>query len=227
MTAAGRIGVPRGNRPIRVLLLEDHDLVRTSVAHLVDLEPDMRVVAQSASATEALELVADTEPEVALLDVRHPDVRCLMLTSFSDDRAVLDAAMAGASGFVLKQIRTSHTIVDSIRDAASGAMLLDEATVDACLRRLEASERAGLAKLTRRQRRLFDLIGSGRSNAQIAEVLDTDLPTVRNDISVLLRRLGMVRRTEVSDAYRRRNGETDATPSEVGPGEQRVLSNGS
>lgn len=224
MTASGV-----ATEPITVFLLEDHDLVRRSVAQLLELEPDMRVVSESATAAGALQAVADSKPDVAMLDVRlqdgngievcrdiralHPDVQCIMLTSFSDDRAVLDAALAGASGFVLKQIR-SNDIVRSVREVAQGRVLLDDDTVQACLARLQASESEGVAQLTDAQRELFRLIGTGLSNRDIARVLDTDVDTVRNEISVLLRRLGMVRRAEVSDAYRRTGGETDATPAE-------------
>ena len=231
MTAAGGANGSTAADPITVFLLEDHDLVRESVAQLLDLESDLRVVSQTASAADALATIADTRPDVAVLDVRlkdgngieicrsirerFPDVRCLMLTSFSDDRAVLDAAMAGASGFVLKTIRRNN-LVETIRLVAGGARLLDDDTVRSCLDRLRASERDDIGRLTPGQTELFELIGSGRSNAQIAEALDLDVATVRNDISVLLRRLGMIRRTEVSSAYQRSHDETDATPRQVG-----------
>lgn len=223
MTAAGVT-----TEPITVFLLEDHDLVRRSVAQLLELEPDMRVVSESATAAGALQAIAETKPDVAMLDVRlqdgngievcrdirtlHPDVHCIMLTSFSDDRAVLDAAMAGAAGFVLKQIR-SNDIVRSVREVAHGAVLLDDETVRACLERLHATESEEVASLNDAERELFRLIGTGRSNREIARVLDTDVDTVRNDVSILLRRLGMVRRAEVSDAYRRTDGETFGTAS--------------
>lgn len=222
MTAAGGVA----DDPITVFLLEDHDMVRRSVADLLEMEPDMHVVGESATAAGALQAVAATHPDVAMLDVRlqdgngievcreiramHPEVRCIMLTSFSDDRAILDAALAGASGFVLKKIR-SNDIVRSVREVAHGAELLDDDTVQDCLDRLRASEAAGVARLTSAQQELFRLIGSGASNLEIARLLDTDIDTVRNDISVLLRRLGMVRRTEVSDAYTRTLRETDGT----------------
>lgn len=224
MTAAGV-----ATEPITVFLLEDHDLVRRSVAQLLELEPDMHVVSESATAAGALEAIAETKPTVAMLDVRlqdgngievcrdirtlHPDVHCIMLTSFSDDRAVLDAALAGASGFVLKQIR-SNDIVRSVREVARGAVLLDDETIRACLERLQATEDEGVARLTNGERRLFHLIGSGRTNREIAQVLGTDVDTVRNDVSLLLRSLGMVRRTEVSDAFRRTGVETFGTAAQ-------------
>lgn len=224
MTASGV-----ATEPITVFLLEDHDQVRRSVAQLLELEPDMRVVSESATAAGALEAIAKTKPDVAMLDVRlqdgngievcrdirslHPEVRCIMLTSFSDDRAVLDAALAGASGFVLKQIR-SNDIVRSVREVARGGVLLDDATIQACFERLQASESEEVASLSTAERELFQLIGTGRSNREIARTLDTDVDTVRNDVSILLRRLGMVRRAEVSDAYRRTSAETIGTAAE-------------
>lgn len=209
---------------ISVFLVEDHDLVRRTVAQLIEAEPDMTVVGEAATVAGALGALSATRPNIALIDIRlhdgngielcreirarFPRIQCLMLTSFSDDRAVLDSALAGAAGFVLKQIRSNH-IVDSIRAIAAGQVLLDSETVHACLRRLRESEARSIAQLTEAQRTLFELIGEGRSNLQIAQMLGTDIDVVQNDVSVLLRRLGMVRRTEVSDAYSR------TTPSGV------------
>ncbi len=207
-----------GADPIRVFLVEDHDLVRRSVAQLIEIEPDIRVIGEAATVAMALRAVQDVDPDIAMIDVRLqdgngidlcrqirarcPHVQCIMLTSFSDDRAVVDSALAGAAGFVLKQIRSNH-IVDSIRAVAEGQVLLDNDTIQACIGRLKETEAQSVAQLTTAQRELFALIGEGRSNVQIAHMLGTDADTVRNDISVLLRRLGMVRRTEVSDAYLR------------------------
>lgn len=207
-----------GTDPIRVFLVEDHDLVRRSVAQLIDSEPDICVIGEAATVAMALEALTDADPHIAMIDIRLqdgngidlcrqirarcPHVQCIMLTSFSDDRAVLDSARAGAVGFVLKQIRSNH-IVDSIRAVAEGKVLLDNETIQACLGRLVETEAQSVAQLTAAQRELFALIGEGRSNVQIAEILGTDADTVRNDISVLLRRLGMMRRAEVSDAYLR------------------------
>lgn len=218
------------SKSISVFLLDDHDMVRKSVAGLLDAEPDIEVVGQSATAAGALPAVASSHPRVAVLDVRlqdgngievcreirstHPEVRCLMLTSFSDDRAIVDAALAGADGVILKQIR-DNDIVRSIRDVASGMTLLDDATVSASMQRLLAAEAHSIASLTTRESKIFDLIGRGRTNAEIADAMDAGLGVVREEIAVMLRKLGMVRRTEASGAFRRRrhpDSETNGTP---------------
>ena len=199
--------------PIRVFLLDDHEVVRRGVADLVDAEPDMAVVGEASSSTDALSEVKRCTPDVAVLDVRlgdgngitvcreirsaYPDVSCLILTSFDDDRAVVEAAMAGAAGFVLKQIR-SNDLVDSIRSVAGGAQLLDVASTRMAMERLKASEDGVLDNLTEQERRVFDLIGEGRSNRQIAEELYLAEKTVKNYVSNMFAKLGIVRRTEAA-----------------------------
>jgi len=199
--------------PIKVFLLDDHEIVRRGVADLVDAEPDMAVVSEAATALEALRVVGESHPDVAVLDVRleqgngievcrdirseHPDVACLILTSFADDQALLDAAMAGAAGYVLKQIR-SNDLVESIRKVADGAQLLDSATVRLSVQRLKNSDEGKVAALTDQERRIFDLIGDGYSNRQIAEALYLAEKTVKNYVSNLLAKLGMSRRTEAA-----------------------------
>ncbi len=199
--------------PIRVFLLDDHEIVRRGVADLVDAEPDMQVVSEAATAAEAMRVVAETSPDVAVLDVRlqegngievcrdirsaHPEVACLILTSFADDQALLDAAMAGAAGYVLKQIR-SNDLVESIRKVAAGTQLLDAATVRMSLHRLKGSDEGKVAALTEQERRIFDLIGEGYSNRQVAETLFLAEKTVKNYVSNMLAKLGMSRRTEAA-----------------------------
>jgi two-component system response regulator DevR len=198
---------------IRVFLLDDHEVVRRGVADLVDAEPDMAVVGQSASSAEALSEVKRCQPNVAVLDVRladgngivvcrdirsaYPDVACLILTSFDDDRAMVDAAMAGAAGFVLKQIR-SNDLIDSIRKVAGGAQLLDNAATRMAIDRLRSSEDGILDSLTEQERRVFDLIGEGFSNRQIADELFLAEKTVKNYVSNMFAKLGIVRRTEAA-----------------------------
>ena len=202
-----------GQDPIRVFLLDDHEVVRRGVADLVDAEPDMAVVGEAGSSAEAMSEVKRCEPNVAVLDVRlgdgngiavcreirsdYPDVACLILTSFDDDRAMVDAAMAGASGFVLKQIR-SNELVDSIRKVADGAQLLDSAATRLAMDRLRASEDGILDSLTEQERRVFDLIGEGFSNRQIADELFLAEKTVKNYVSNMFAKLGIVRRTEAA-----------------------------
>ena len=201
------------NDPIRVFLLDDHEVVRAGVAALVDAQEDLTVVGQASSASEALQVVASSEPDVAVLDVRlqdgngievcrdirsaHPDVACLILTSFADDRALVDASLAGAAGYVLKQVR-GNEIVDSIRKIAAGAQLLDAAAVRMGMQRLKDSEAGRIDTLTDQERRIFELIGEGRSNRQIADEMFLAEKTVKNYVSNMLAKLGMSRRTEAA-----------------------------
>ena len=202
-------------RPIRVFLLDDHEIVRRGVAELIQNEPDLEVVGQAGTANEALIGVAATSPDVAVLDVRlgddggngievcrdnrsdHPDVACLILTSFADDRALVDASLAGAAGYVLKQVR-GNDILESIRRVANGAQLLDAASVRMGMERLKSSEQGRIDSLTEQERRIFDLIGEGMSNRQIAEQMYLAEKTVKNYVSNMLAKLGMSRRTEAA-----------------------------
>ena len=200
-------------KPIRVFLLDDHEIVRRGVSELLNSEPDLEVVGEHGSASGALSVVAACAPDVAVLDVRlgdgsglevcrdirsaHPDVACLMLTSFSDDEALLDAALAGAAGFELKQIRTGD-LVESIRKVASGVQLLDKAEVRMHMRRLSQTEEGVLRALTVQERRIFDLIGEGLSNRQIADEMFLAEKTVKNYASNLFSKLGISRRTQAA-----------------------------
>lgn len=197
----------------RVVLIDDHEVVRVGVAALLDAEPDLAVVGQAGSAAAALGVIASAAPDVAVIDVRlgdgngievcreirsaHPEVVCIMLTSFSSDQALVDAAMAGAAGFVIKQVQGGE-LVASIRKVAAGSVLLDDATTRMALRRLEQSEAGTLMRLTPQERKIFDLIGDGCSNRQIAEEMFLAEKTVKNYVSNLLAKLGMSRRTEAA-----------------------------
>ena len=211
---------------IRVFLLDDHEIVRKGVGDLVDAESDMEVVGQAGNTAEAIAVVQKTTPDVAILDVRLsdgngievcrqirsdvPSVACLILTSFADDQALIDAAMAGAAGYVLKQIR-GNELIESIRKVASGAQLLDGAEVRLGMQRLRDSDEGRLSDLTPQEQRIFDLIGEGCSNRQIADELFLAEKTVKNYVSGLFAKLGMTRRTEaaalaarVDERHRRR-----------------------
>ena len=210
---------------IRVFLLDDHEVVRAGVAAMLEREEDIEIVGEAGGAAEALRVVDRVMPDVAVLDVRladgngievcrairsaHDDVPCLILTSFHDDQAILDAAMAGAAGYVLKQIR-GNDLVDAIRRIAGGAVLLDSAEAKMALQRLRSSEEGRLLDLTPQETRIFDLIGEGCTNRQIAEEMFLAEKTVKNYVSNLLSKLGMSRRTEaaalaarVSERHRR------------------------
>ena len=200
---------------IRVALLDDHEVVRSGVANLVNAQPDMEVVGEAGSTRESLAVVASTTPNVAVLDVRleedegdgiavcreirseHPETACLILTSFADDQARIDASIAGAAGFVLKQIR-GNDLIESIRKVANGAQLLDSAETRMAMQRLRASDAGALDQLTDQERRVFDLIGEGFSNKEIGAALSIAEKTVKNYVSQVLAKLGMVRRTEAA-----------------------------
>ena len=201
------------SEPTRVFLLDDHEIVRRGVADLLDREPDMAIVGEAGSAADALSAIDACNPDVAVLDVRlgdgngievcrdvrsqFPDISCLMLTSFSDDQAVIDAAMAGAAGYVLKQIG-GNDLADSIRKVAAGQQLLDRAEVRVRMDRLKRSEDGVLLSLTPQEQRIFELIGEGHSNRQIAAEMFLAEKTVKNYISNLFAKLGITRRTQAA-----------------------------
>ena len=200
---------------IRVFLLDDHEVVRRGVAELLGAEPDLEVVGEAATAAEALSRVPAARPDVAVLDVRLPDgdgvtvcrelrsrlpeLRCLMLTSFADDDALFDAIMAGAAGYVLKQIRGTD-LVGAIRTVASGQSLLDPRTTARVLDRMRsATARTDpLAGLSEQERTVLELIGEGLTNREIAERMFLAEKTVKNYVSHLLAKLGMQRRTQAA-----------------------------
>ena len=198
---------------ISVFLLDDHEVVRRGVAEMIDGSPGMRVIGEAATAAQALSAVRECQPDVAVLDVRLsdgsgievcreikndlPDVQCLILTSFADDQALVDAAMAGAAGYVLKRVR-GNEIVESIRKVASGAQLLDSATVRMGMRRLKSTDEGRVSTLTPQELRIFDLIGDGYSNRQIAEEMGLAEKTVKNYVSNMLSKLDMDRRTQAA-----------------------------
>lgn len=222
--------------PIRVFLLDDHEVVRRGVAALLEAEPDITVVGEAGTAASALARVPAVRPDVAVLDVRlpdgsgievcrqlraeHPDLACLMLTSFSDDEALLDAVLAGAAGYVLKQIHGSD-LVGAVRTLASGGSLLDPASTARVMQRLRESSRRDeeadpLRALTPHERQIVALIGEGLTNREIGARLFLAEKTVKNHVSHVLAKLGLQRRTQVAvlaterRAARPRGGEGGA-----------------
>ncbi|GGK87333.1 DNA-binding response regulator [Sphaerisporangium melleum] len=200
---------------IRVFLLDDHEVVRRGVAALLSSEGDMEIVGEAGTAEQALARIPALKPDVAVLDVRLPDgngvevcrevrsrtpgVACLMLTSFADDDALFDAVMAGAAGYVLKQIHGSD-LVGAVRTVAGGQSLLDPETTASMLRRLrdQAVKKSPLAALTGQERHILELIGEGMTNRQIGEKLFLAEKTVKNYVSNLLAKLDMQRRTQAA-----------------------------
>lgn len=203
------------SRPIRVFLVDDHEVVRRGVAALLSAEDDMEIVGEAGSADQALARIPAARPDVAVLDVRLPDgdgvsvcrevrsqlpeMACLMLTSFEDEDALFDAVMAGASGYVLKQIHGSD-LVGAIRTVASGQSLLDPVSTARMLQRVRdrAARKDPLATLTDQERQILELIGEGLTNRQIGERMFLAEKTVKNYVSNLLAKLDMRRRTQVA-----------------------------
>lgn len=202
---------------IKVFLLDDHEVVRLGLRQLLEAEDDIEVVGEATTAAQARARVPALRPEVAILDVRLPDgdgvsvcrdIRsamdpppaCLMLTSFSDDEALFDAIMAGASGYLLKQIGGTD-IVGAVRRLASGESMLDPSLTASVLQRLRTApeqEDPRYASLSGQERRILDLIAQGRTNRQIAQEMFLAEKTVKNYVSGMLRKLGVERRTEAA-----------------------------
>ncbi|MEV0236256.1 response regulator transcription factor [Nonomuraea sp. NPDC050786] len=200
---------------IRVFLVDDHEVVRRGVAALLGSEADIEVIGEAGTAESAIARIPALKPDVAVLDVRLPDgsgvdvcrevrsrlpgLACLMLTSFADDDALFDAVMAGASGYVLKQIHGSD-LVAAVRTVASGQSLLDPQTTAAMLQRLrdQAGRKDPLATLSEQERHILDLIGEGLTNRQIGERMFLAEKTVKNYVSNLLAKLNMQRRTQAA-----------------------------
>jgi two-component system response regulator DevR len=197
-----------------VFLLDDHEVVRRGLRELLESEGDLTVVGEAATAEEALRRIPAVMPDIAVLDVRlpdgdgvtvcreirsaHPQIACLMLTSFADDDALFSAIMAGAAGYVLKQVR-GNDLVDGIRRVARGESLLDPSVTARVLERVRArDEPEELSRLTDQERRILELIAEGLTNRQIGERMYLAEKTVKNYVSNLLAKLGMSRRTEAA-----------------------------
>jgi two-component system, NarL family, response regulator DevR len=198
----------------RVFLLDDHEVVRRGLRELLESEDDMEVVGEAGTAEEAYGRIPATTPNVAVLDVRlpdgdgievcrevrsrHPEIACIMLTSFSDDDAVYASIMAGAAGYILKQVRGTD-LIDGIRRVAAGDSLLDPSVTTRVLERLRHKDDDDeLSSLTPQERNILDLIAEGLTNRQIGERMFLAEKTVKNYVSNLLAKLGMNRRTEAA-----------------------------
>jgi two-component system, NarL family, response regulator DevR len=212
-----REGVRAMNEPayVRVFLLDDHEIVRRGIADLLEAESDVSVVGEAATVAEALCRIPVARPDVAVLDARlpdgsgvdvcrdirsaYPEIHCLILTSYDDDDAIFAAVMAGASGYLLKQIRGS-SLVDAVREVAAGKSLLDPSVTGRLLKRLRegAPRDERLAALTDREREVLSLIADGLTNRQIGERLSLAEKTVKNYVSGLLAKLDMQRRTQAA-----------------------------
>ena len=199
---------------VRVFLLDDHEVVRRGLADLIGLEDDLDVVGEAGTVTDALTRIPATRPDVAVLDVRLPDgsgvevcreirstlgIPCLMLTSYADDEALFNAIVAGAAGYVLKDIR-GNDLVSAIRSVAAGRSLLDPTVTARVLERLRnpSKDDDRLTGLSEQEKRILELIGEGLTNRQIGERMHLAEKTVKNYVSSMLAKLGMERRTQAA-----------------------------
>ncbi|GAB2817720.1 response regulator transcription factor [Lentzea nigeriaca] len=198
-----------------MFLVDDHEVVRVGIRELLSASDDLEVVGEASSVTEALTRVPAVAPDVAVLDVRLPDgngielcrelmsrlpdLKCLMLTSFTDDEALFDAIMAGASGFVLKRIVGSD-LTNAVKTVAAGQSLLDARSTSALLKRIRRERENGdpVRMLTEQERTVLDLIGEGLTNKQIADKMFLAEKTIKNYVSHLLAKLGLERRTQAA-----------------------------
>ncbi|MCU1393062.1 MAG: LuxR family transcriptional regulator [Ilumatobacteraceae bacterium] len=215
---------------IRVFLLDDHEVVRRGVRELLESAGDLEVVGEAGTAAEALQRVPATKPDVAILDVRlpdgtgievcrdlrsmMPDLKCLMLTSFNDDEALFDAIMAGAAGYVLKEVRGAD-LIQSVRRVAEGQSLLDPLVTSRVLDRLRNPPRDSLtASLTPQESTILSHLADGMTNREIAAAMFLAEKTVKNYVSNLLAKLGMSHRTQAAVyaarlSAKRRSGTSD------------------
>jgi len=215
-----------------VFLLDDHEIVRQGVRDLLEAQPDIRVVGEAGTASSALARIPAVRPDVAVLDLRLPDgdgvsvcrevrsrmpeVACLILTSFGDEEALFDAIMAGAAGYVLKQIRGSD-LVGAVRNVAAGESMLDPQAVGKLMARIRRPKpKDPLAGLTPQERRILELIGEGLTNRQIGERMFLAEKTAKNYVSALFAKLGMERRTQAA-AYAARIFRDRAEPAAALP----------
>ena len=200
---------------IRVFLVDDHELVRRGIAALLTAEPDIEVVGEAATAAQARGRILATRPDVAILDVRlpdgsgidicrdvrsqNPDVKCLILTGYDDDEAIYAAVLAGAAGYVIKDVQGSG-LIDSLRKVAAGAKLIHPSMSGRVVQRITDTHQADprLESLSTREREILPLIAEGLTNREIGERLGLAEKTVKNYISGLLSKLGLQRRTQAA-----------------------------
>jgi two-component system, NarL family, response regulator DevR len=217
---------------LKVLLVDDHEVVRAGIKALLDSQDDMVVVGEAGTAEEGIRRVGYDDPDVVVLDVRlpdqsgveacreirsrFPDVRVLMLTSFADEEALMAAILAGASGYVLKRVKTSDLVTD-IRRVASGESLLDPDMTERLFERLRSGPKEDpiLSRLSNQERVIVQHIAAGLTNKQIAEEMFLAEKTVKNYVSNVLAKMGMSRRSEAA-AYVAR---LEAEKSGSGPAE--------
>jgi two-component system response regulator DevR len=223
-------------KKLRVLLVDDHEVVRAGIRALLEAQEDMVVVGEAGTAEEGLRRVGYDEPDVVVLDVRLPDgsgvetcrdirsrfpeVKVLMLTSFADEEALMSAILAGASGYVLKRVK-SNDLVDDIRKVGAGDSLLDSDMTERLFARLRSGPQEDplLSRLSKQERTIVEHIADGLTNKQIAEEMFLAEKTVKNYVSNLLAKMGMNRRSEAAAYVARLEGEQEAAEPPQGWGE--------
>lgn len=211
-------------RPVRVLIVDDHEVVREGLKGLLRRVPGMEVVGEAASVAEAVERAATLAPDVVVLDVRLPDgngveacreirsqrpaTGVLMLTSYSDDEALFQAILAGAAGYLLKQVH-GQDLVSAVRTVARGGSLLDPAVTRSVFERLRRPPSDPLAELSEQERRILELVAEGKTNREIADVVYLSDKTVKHHVSNILAKLEVARRSEAAAIWARqqRKGE--------------------
>ncbi len=215
------------NSPLKLMLVDDHEIVRMGMRTLFEGQPDLIVLCEAATAAEAIIEADRCLPELILMDVRlpdasgveacreirarHPDIRVIMLTSYPDDNAVMASIMAGASGYVLKQTR-GRALIEAIRIVGAGGSLLDPAITEKVLERIRSaagSPEDKLVGLTDQERHILALLAEGKTNRQAAEALHLSAHTVKNYVSDILKKLGVARRVEAVAYYTRRSTDSD------------------
>jgi len=226
------MGVMTKRAPLRVMLVDDHEIVRDGIKAMLDAEDDVVVTAQAGTVREAIDEAHRTRPDVVVMDVRladgsgieatreiradHPDTRVLMLTSFADDEALFASIMAGASGYVLKQVK-SGDLLRAIRAVGAGDSLLDPSVTSAVLDRLRKGKHLmkdeKLARLSPQEERILTLVADGRTNREIGDELNLAEKTVKNYVSSILSKLEVARRAEAA-AYLARHTTTPGSVEE-------------
>jgi DNA-binding NarL/FixJ family response regulator len=204
-----------GASRIKVFLLDDHEIVRRGLRELLESEGDIEVVGESGLAQEATRRIPALRPDVAVLDGRlpdgsgidvcrdirsqHPEIAALILTSYDDDEALFSAIMAGAAGYILKQVKGTD-FIDTVRRVAAGQSMLDPAVTAQVLERLRSGPKAdpSIEQLTAQEQRILELIGEGMTNRQIAGTMYLAEKTVKNYVSSMLAKLGLESRTQAA-----------------------------
>jgi two-component system response regulator DevR len=226
------MGAMTKKAPLRVMLVDDHEIVRDGIKAMLDAEDDVVVTAQAGTVREAIDEAHRTRPDVVVMDVRladgsgieatreiradHPETRVLMLTSFADDEALFASIMAGASGYVLKQVK-SGDLLRAIRAVGAGDSLLDPSVTNAVLDRLRKGKHLmkdeKLARLSPQEERILTLVADGRTNKEIGDELNLAEKTVKNYVSSILSKLEVARRAEAA-AYLARHTTTPGSVAE-------------